>query len=73
MTYQRQTNEQDKEVVLGEKEAKQGLELHEMRYVLAIGTAGAVIALAVVGYILLLVHQSGRGELFEGPNKRDEP
>ncbi|MEW4459061.1 hypothetical protein AB1K42_13285 [Roseibium algicola] len=53
MTYQRQTNEQDKEVVLGEKEVKQGLELHEMRYVLAIGTAGAVIALAVVGYILL--------------------
>lgn len=53
MTYHGHTGKQDEEVVLGEKDAKQGLELHEMRYVLAIGITGAVIALAVVGFILL--------------------
>jgi hypothetical protein len=53
MTYSDRARAQDEKVVLKEKEAKQGLELREMRYVLAIGTAGAVIALAIVGYILL--------------------
>ena len=53
MTYEERAGVQDDKVVLKEKEAKQGLELREMRYVLAFGTAGAVIALAIVGYIFL--------------------
>lgn len=53
MTYNEQTDDREKKVVLEETEAKQGLELHEMRYVLAFGTAGAVVALGIVGFLLI--------------------
>ncbi|WP_153297096.1 hypothetical protein [Stappia sp. BW2] len=53
MSYNDRAEAQDEKVVLKENEAKQGLELGEMRYVLAIGTAGAVAALAVAGYVFL--------------------
>jgi hypothetical protein len=53
MSHNDRTGAQDEKVVLKEDEAKQGLELGEMRYVLAFGTAGAVAALAVAGYVFL--------------------
>ncbi|MHA7776258.1 hypothetical protein [Roseibium sp. M-1] len=53
MTVHGSPENQEKQIVLEETSAKQGLELNEIRYVLAIGTAGAAIALGVVGIWLI--------------------
>ncbi len=52
MTYHEYSPDRERRVVLEENDARQGLELHELRYVLGFGLSGAILALALVVFFL---------------------
>ncbi len=50
----REPTEDGPRVVESETEAKQGVEVHKMRYVLAIGTIGAFVVLIVAALVFIV-------------------
>jgi|GEM_PF-2313364 len=52
MTYHGYSPYRERGIVLEETDAKQGLELHELHYVLGFGLSGAILGLALVIFFL---------------------